>query len=79
LVELADSCEKYTIEMTYETFDSNNFETFEEIMEKNNIDTLVENILNSENIINDNQDSITIVLGKGFQPLGLFCDIHSKK
>jgi hypothetical protein len=25
-----------------------------------------------------NQDSITVVLGEGFQPLGLFCDIHSK-
>jgi len=30
--------------MTYETFDSNHFETFEEIMEKDNIDTLMENI-----------------------------------
>jgi hypothetical protein len=44
LVECANASEKYTIELTYETFHSNNFETFEEIMEKDNIDTLVENI-----------------------------------
>ncbi len=78
MVELANASEKYTIEMMYETFDSNNFETFEEIMEKDNINTLVENILNSKHKIDDNQDLITIALGEGFQPLGLFCDIHSK-
>ncbi len=78
MVELANASEKYTIKMIYETFDFNHFETFEEIMEKYNIDTLVENILNSEHIIDDNQNLITIVLGEGFQPLGLFCDIHSK-
>jgi hypothetical protein len=66
LVELANASEKYTIEITCETFDSNHFETFEEIMENNNIDTLVENILTSEHIIDDNQDSITIALGEGF-------------
>ncbi len=78
MVELANASEKYTIEMTYETFDSNHFETFEEIMEKDNIDTLVGNILTFEHIIDDNQDSISIVLGEGFSPLGLFRDIHSK-
>jgi hypothetical protein len=79
LVELANASEKYTIEMTYETFDSNHFETFEKIMEKDNIDILMENILNSKHIIDDNQNSITIALGEGFSPLGLFRDIHSKK
>jgi flagellin-specific chaperone FliS len=75
LVELANASEKYMIKMIYETFDSNHFETFEKIMEKDNIDTLVENILNFEHIIEDNQDSIIVVLGEGFQPLGLCCDI----
>jgi len=78
LVELANASEKYMTKMIYETFDFSHFEKFEKNMKKDNINTLVENILNSEHIIDDNQDSITIVLGEGFQPLGLFCDIHSK-
>jgi len=39
----------------------------------------VQNILSLELVIDDNDKSITIVFGKGFQPLGLFCDALSKE
>jgi hypothetical protein len=40
----------------------------------------IQNILNLEQIIDDDNQSITIVPSeKGFQPLGLFHDIHSKE
>jgi hypothetical protein len=32
--------------------------------------------LSLELVIDDNDKSITIAFGKGFQPLGLFCDAH---
>jgi hypothetical protein len=41
--------------------------------------TLVQNILNLQHVIDNNDKSITIVLEEGFQPLGLFRDAHSKK
>ncbi len=44
LVELANVSEKYKIKKTFKTFDFNNFETFEGIMEEDNTDMLVENI-----------------------------------
>jgi hypothetical protein len=31
-------------------------------------------MLNFEQIIDDDSKTLTIVLGKGFGPLGLFCD-----
>ncbi len=76
MVELANANEKYTIEKTSNIFYSHNFEIFENFMEEDNIDTLVENILNHKHIIDDNQDSITITLRKGCRPLSLFCDIY---
>jgi hypothetical protein len=36
----------------------------------------VQNILSLELVIDDNDKSITIAFGKGFQPLGLFYDAH---
>jgi hypothetical protein len=39
----------------------------------------MQNILNPKHVINDNDKSITIVLGEGSQPLILFCDAHSKE
>jgi hypothetical protein len=36
LVELANASEKYIIEKTFKTLDSNNFETFKEIKEEDN-------------------------------------------
>jgi hypothetical protein len=40
--------------------------------------TLVQNILSLEHVIDDNDKSPTIILGKKSQLLGLFCDAHSK-
>jgi hypothetical protein len=39
----------------------------------------VQNILSIEHVIDDNDKSPTIVLGKNSQFLGLFCDAHSKE
>ncbi len=39
----------------------------------------MQNILNLEHVIDDNDKSLTIAPRKGFQPLGLFHDAHSKK
>jgi hypothetical protein len=36
----------------------------------------VQNILSLENIIDNNDKSLIIAHGEGFQPLGLFCDAH---
>jgi hypothetical protein len=71
LVGIANASEKYTIEKTYETFDFNNFETFEKIVEDDNTITLMENIVKPKHIIDDNQDSITIVPREGIEPLVL--------
>ncbi len=35
--------------------------------------------MNPEQIIDDDSKTLTIVLGEGFQPLGLFCDPYSKE
>jgi hypothetical protein len=51
---------------------------FEQILEKDPThNILMQNIFIPKQIIDDDNQSITIVLGlKGFQPLGLFHDIH---
>jgi hypothetical protein len=38
--------------------------------------TLVQHVLNVEQITNDNKEWIVITLGEAFQPLGLFHDKH---
>ncbi len=64
-----DSFTKFPIENdTYE---------FEQILKKDFTHILMQFFLNLEQIIDDDNQSITIVPGwKGFQPLGLFRDIH---
>jgi hypothetical protein len=49
---------------------------FEEIVEENYGDTMVQNILDLEQIIDDKSKSITIVPRESFRLLGLFCDKH---
>lgn len=51
---------------------------FEQILEKDPMHIIfMQNIFIPKQIIDDDNQSITIVLGlKGFQPLGLFRDIH---
>jgi len=51
---------------------------FEKILDEEYTDTLMQNILNLEHVIDDNEKSRTIALKKGSQLLGLFCD-HKKK
>jgi hypothetical protein len=54
----------------------NNLDAFEEIIEKNYGEKLIQDILNHEQIIDDNCKSLVIAPREGFQPLGLFCDKH---
>jgi hypothetical protein len=49
---------------------------FEEIVEENYGDTMVQNILFPKQIIDNKSKSITIVLGESFRFLGLFHDKH---
>jgi hypothetical protein len=48
-------------------------------IEENFKETLVQNILNLEQIIDDDSKTLIIVPREGFQPLGLFCDPYSKE
>jgi hypothetical protein len=50
--------------------------TFEEIVDENYTNTLVQTILSLEQVIDNNEKSLTMVFGKGFQPLKLFYDAH---
>jgi hypothetical protein len=52
---------------------------FEEVVDEDYIDTLVQIFLGLEHVIDNNDKSLSIALGKGFQPLGLICDTHSKE
>ncbi len=36
----------------------------------------MQNILSLEHVIDNNDKSLTIAFGKGFQPFELFCDAH---
>ncbi len=53
-----------------------NLNTFEEICDEDCIDTLVQNILNVEQVVDDNDKSIIIAPREGFQPFGLFHDVN---
>jgi hypothetical protein len=52
---------------------------FEEVVDEDCTDTLVQNILSLEHVIDGNDKSPTIVPRKKIQLLGLFCDAHSKE
>jgi len=51
---------------------------FEEVMDEKCIDTLVQNILSREHVIDNNDKLLIMALGEGIQPFGLFCDAHSE-
>ncbi len=57
-------------------FSVNNLDMFEENVEKNCGDTMVQNILDTKQIIDDKFKSITITLGESSRPYGLFRDKH---
>jgi hypothetical protein len=59
-------------------FNFNNSIFFEKVIEKNDSDTLIQDILKHEQIIDGNCKSLMIAHGKGFQHPGLFCDKHLK-
>jgi hypothetical protein len=81
LMELANTNEttklkEYTIDVNLEIKKPN---MFEEVVNENCTNTLVENILNLEHVIDDNDKSLTIAPGEGFQLFGLFRHAHSEK
>ncbi len=55
---------------------ANNLDTFKKICDENCTYTLMQNILNVEQVIDDNDKSIRITLEEAFQPLGLFHDVN---
>lgn len=52
---------------------------FENIIDNDSIDKLIQKKLNVEQIIDDNDKYVTITPGEGFWPLGLFHDTHCEK
>jgi hypothetical protein len=59
--------------------DNNNEDGFEEEQEDISIDTMVQNILFSEQIYDYFENVIIVALGEDFKLLGLFQDIHCEK
>jgi hypothetical protein len=49
---------------------------FEEVVDEDYTNTLVQNILSLEHVIDYNEKLLIIALRKGSQPLGLFHDAH---
>ncbi len=56
-----------------------NSNKFEKIIEENCGKTLVQNILNPKQIIDDDLRILTVASREGFWPLGLFLDPYSKE
>jgi hypothetical protein len=69
-LENANGNNDYEIENFEETFYLHNSKEFKEIIKENFAKSLVQNILNPKQIIDDNSKTITIALGEGFRPLG---------
>jgi len=77
LVELTNTNETTKLEHTIDAnLELNKPDTFEEIVDENYINTLLQNILSLEHVIDNNDKSLTIAFGKGSQPFGLFHDAH---
>ncbi len=78
LVELTNTNE--TIKLEEHTIDANlelkKPDTFETIIDEDYTYTLVQNILSLEHVIDNNDKSLTIAFGKGFQPFGFIHDAH---
>ncbi len=55
-----------------------NVNKFEEIINKDHVNILVQNILIVEHIVDDNDKFITIAPRKGFWPLGLFWNAYAE-
>ncbi len=74
LIEFANPSKNIDFEQNIIENDVNeeNFDKFEVMLEEDNTNTLIHNLLDVEHIVDDNNNSLTIVATKGFQPLGLF-------
>ncbi len=74
LINLVNVCQndKVEINLSNETLNTLNVDKFEEIIDEDHVDILIQNILIVEHVVDDNDKSVTIALGKGFWPLGLF-------
>jgi hypothetical protein len=59
-----------------QTFDFYNSHKLEKIIEENSEETLVQNILNPEQIIDGDLKTLTIPIGESFRPLGIKNLIH---
>jgi hypothetical protein len=68
--------EEYTIDANLEI---KKLDMFEKVVDEDCTYTLMQNILSLEHVIDDNDKLLTITPIEGSQPLGLFCDAHSKK
>jgi hypothetical protein len=62
-----------------QNFHLHNSNKFEEIIEESCGKTLVQNILNPKQIIDDDLRILTVASREGFWPLGLFLDPYSKE
>jgi 5-formaminoimidazole-4-carboxamide-1-beta-D-ribofuranosyl 5'-monophosphate synthetase len=73
-INLVNVCQndKVEIYLSYEALNTLNVDKFEEIIDENHVDILIQNILITEHVIDDNDKFVTIAPRKGFQPLGLF-------
>jgi hypothetical protein len=65
--------EEYTIDANFKIKKPN---TFEEVVDEDCTNTLMQNILSHEHFIDNNEKSLAIVPREGYQPFGLFHDAH---
>jgi hypothetical protein len=68
LINLVNVCQndKVEINLSNETLNTLNVDKFEEIIDEDHVDILIQNILIVEHVVDDNDKSVTIALGKGF-------------
>jgi hypothetical protein len=62
-----------------QNFELDNLNKFKKYIEENFRETLVQDILNPKQFIDNDSKIIIIAQREGFQPLGLFCDPYSKE
>jgi hypothetical protein len=68
LINLANVCQngKVEIDLFDEALNTLNVNNFEEIIDENHVDILVQNILIVEHVVDDNDKYVTIAQGEGF-------------
>ncbi len=78
LINLVNVCQNDKVEIYLfdEALNTLNVNNFEEIIDEDHVDILIQNILIVEHVVDDNDKYVTIALGEGFQPLGLFWNTY---